>query len=278
MRRRPRIVDWDSPLRTASRRLRSRHGRPLHSRFRGQVNAFGFKSWPVHEHRSLWAVWSPRAAGDPTGWWAPAGRPQAGHRPQGLHGVVRIPTARDSPARSDAAACCRSSDHSDQKTVVRRVQYPWHPLYGQDVIVRETRASRRVLRCQVDDDETRDNREIPLWMFDAVRCARMVPTSQPQVCWAALLDLRRLLDETRPDEKPAAIEDRCPSTTEGTDATSSGTTWSRPASRPVRTPAPAATLAGPASRHAHDGGGAARPTARRRAAAPASDTPRGGGA
>ena len=173
----PRIVDWDSPLRTASRRLRSRHGRPLHSRFRGQVNAFGFKSWPVHEHRSLWAVWSPRAAGDPTGWWAPAGRPQAGHRPQGLHGVVRIPTARDSPARSDAAACCRSSDHSDQKTVVRRVQYPWHPLYGQDVIVRETRASRRVLRCQVDDDETRDNREIPLWMFDAVRCARMVPTS-----------------------------------------------------------------------------------------------------
>ena len=36
--------------------------------------------------------------------------------------------------------------------------------------------------------------------------------------------------------------------------------------------------AGPASRHAHDGDGAARPTARRRATAPASDTRCGGGA
>ena len=31
-------------------------------RSRGQVNACGFTSWPVHRHRSLWAVWSPRAA------------------------------------------------------------------------------------------------------------------------------------------------------------------------------------------------------------------------
>ena len=99
-------------------------------------------------------------------------------------------------------------------------------------------SSRNVLRCQVDEDEARENREIPLWMFDAVRCARMVPTSQPQVCWAALLDLRRLLDETRPEETAATIEDRCPSTTEGTDATSPGTTRSPAASRPVRAPAP----------------------------------------
>ena len=173
---------------------------------------------------------------------------------------------------------CQATNDPVNKTDVRRVLYPWHPLYGQDVIVRETRAgSRSVLRCQVDADETRDNREIPLWMFDAVRCARMVPTPQPQVCWAALLDLRRLLDETRPAKAPATIEDRCPSTTEETDATSTGTIRRPPASRPVRARASTATLAGPASRHTHDSDGAPRPTARRPAAA-ASDTPRGGGA
>ena len=80
---------------------------------------------------------------------------------------------------------CRSSDPSDHKTDVRRVEYPWHPLYGQDVMVRGQKAgSRGVLRCQVHGDETRDNREIPMWMFDAVVCARMLPTSPPQVCWA----------------------------------------------------------------------------------------------
>ena len=133
---------------------------------------------------------------------------------------------------------CRSPDRNDHKTDVRRVLYPWHPWYGQQVIVRQTRAGDRgVLRCKVDDDRMLDNREIRLWMFDAARCARMVPTSQPQVSWVALLELRRLLDETRPEEKPAAIEDRCPSTTEGTDATSTGTTRRPRTSRHVRDPA-----------------------------------------
>ena len=74
------------------------------------------------------------------------------------------------------------------------MEYPWHPQYGHDVIVRGQKAgSRGVLQCQVDDDETRVTREIPMWMFDAVRCARMARTSRPQVCWEALLDLRRVL-------------------------------------------------------------------------------------
>lgn len=171
---------------------------------------------------------------------------------------------------------CRSCDRSDHKTDVRRVLYPWHPLYGQEVVVRQARPGSRVLRCRVEADETRDNREIPAWMFDSVLCARMVTTSQPQVSWAALVDLRRLLDETRREEKPAALEDRCPSTTEGTDATSTGTLPRPRASRPVRAPGSTATVAGPASRRTDDSNGASRSIARRRAAT-SSDT-RGGGA
>ena len=72
-----------------------------------------------------------------------------------------------SPARSAIDLHCRSPEQSDHKTAVRLVRYPWHPLYGKEVIVRGRKARRRsVLRCQVDDDDKRDNREIPEWMLE----------------------------------------------------------------------------------------------------------------
>src|ERR1700687_2234397 len=86
---------------------------------------------------------------------------------------------------------------NDHKTDVRRVQYPWHSLYGRDVIVCGSKAGTKgVLRCQVDDDHKRDNREVPTWMFDQVVCARMYHSSQSQVSWQALVELRRLLDDS----------------------------------------------------------------------------------
>lgn len=69
-----------------------------------------------------------------------------------------------------------------------------HPLYGKEVIVRGRKAGRRdVLRCQVDDDDKRDNREVPEWMFDQVFCSRIRRSSKPHTSWEALTDLRRLL-------------------------------------------------------------------------------------
>ncbi len=74
---------------------------------------------------------------------------------------------------------------------------------------------RDVLRCQVDDDDKRDNREIPRWMFDPVLCSRMVLCSQPHVCWEALVDLRRLLAEACPASGGETVEDRSPPTWRG---------------------------------------------------------------
>src|SRR5258708_7277602 len=85
---------------------------------------------------------------------------------------------------------CTSPDQNDYNTDIRRVQYPWHSLYGRDVVVRGSKAGRKgVLRCQVDDDDKRDNREVPIWMFDQVVCARMYQSSQPHVSWPALVAL-----------------------------------------------------------------------------------------
>jgi hypothetical protein len=34
------------------------------------------------------------------------------------------------------------------------------------------------LRCRVDEDDRRDDREVPTWMFDLARCSRMQLVSQ----------------------------------------------------------------------------------------------------
>lgn len=204
-------------------------------------------------------------------------RPNAPRRPRpaGRGAGWRGPLAYGPPTTRGSVPHCRTPDHTDHKTVVRRVHYPWYPLYGQDVIVHGSRkGSQGVLVCQVHDDGKGDHREVPTWMFDAVRCARMVPVSPPQVCWAALLDLRRLLEEAQPQEVPAPVEDRCPSTTEGTDETPTGATPTQAPSRPVRSATPSATMAGPSPRDAADGDGPARAITGRSAGAP----PRGGGA
>ena len=75
------------------------------------------------------------------------------------------------------------------------VRYPWHPLYGREVIIRGRRrepGSTRV-RCQLLDDNTW--RVIPEWMLDATRCRSMEICAEPRACWSALLGLRELLDD-----------------------------------------------------------------------------------
>ena len=42
------------------------------------------------------------------------------------------------------------------------MQYPWHPLHGQDVVVHGIkRGARTVLRCNVEADGRQENREVP---------------------------------------------------------------------------------------------------------------------
>jgi hypothetical protein len=53
-------------------------------------------------------------------------------------------------------------------------------LHGQDVVVHGAKVGMRtVLRCKVEDDDRRDNREVPTWMFDEVRCSRMQISALP---------------------------------------------------------------------------------------------------
>ena len=69
------------------------------------------------------------------------------------------------------------------------------------------RGVRTVFRCTVEDD-CRDNREVPAWMFDGVRCSRMQLSLLPCVSWQALRDLRHLLDDVKARRGPGALEDR----------------------------------------------------------------------
>ena len=115
------------------------------------------------------------------------------------------------------------------------MQYPWHSLYGRDVVVRGSKAGTKgVLRCQVDDDDKRDNREVPIWMFDQVVCARMCHSSQPHVSWQALVELRRLLHDSVRIDVRENVENKSPPTTEGTDEAGTRSTESRASSQAVR--------------------------------------------
>ncbi len=117
--------------------------------------------------------------------------------------------------RRAGARCCTSPNANDHKTEVRRVHYPWHPLHGQVVVVRGEKKGRKlVLRCRVDGDDRRDNRDVSTWMFDLAACSRMQISSQPHVSWETLIELRRFFDDVAgsPGE---ALEDLSPSQDEG---------------------------------------------------------------
>ena len=196
-------------------------------------------------------------------------------------GRVRLGRSGPSPAssgRSPSAGdrCCTSPDQSDHKTSVRRVCYPWHPLYGKEVTVRGRKAGRRsVLRCQVDDDDKRDNREIPEWMFDEVFCSRIRSSSKPHASWEALADLRRLLDESGKTDAGETVEDRSPPAKEGTDARTRQTTNPQPAGRAVRSHQRSAKVAGHSLRRAKGGDRATCPDTES-SPATGNNRPRGG--
>jgi hypothetical protein len=97
-----------------------------------------------------------------------------------------------------AVAGCTTSKHKTHKTECLRVQYPWHPLYTQTVIIRHKRLrrGRPTAACVPENDPERASLEIPEWMFDRALCSQMRVKEQPWVCWKALAELTFLLQQT----------------------------------------------------------------------------------
>ncbi len=195
-----------------------------------------------------------------------------------LSPAARIRPVLDTRVPSAADDGCTSPDHSDHRTDVRRVHYRWHPLYGQDVVVvGKIGGSRGVYRCQLPDDGKHASREIPIWMFDRVLCSRMKSTPQPHVCWPALVDLKRLLEEIRQTEGSGLIEDRFQPTREESDATSTGPTPCLP-DRALRDRDRSAELAGAAGPDSGNGDVSGGSAALGAEPAKTDETRKGGGA
>ena len=84
--------------------------------------------------------------------------------------------------------------------------YPWHPLYGEDVLVSFEVAHRHreaALRCRVNPDDGRDALEVPAWMLDRAVCSRLQAVSAPRVPFSCLLELKQLLGQVLPGHATA---------------------------------------------------------------------------
>ena len=90
---------------------------------------------------------------------------------------------------------CTTEARKTHKTELREITYPWHPWYGQRVLVRgeARRGGSIVLQCVCDELKGFPTLEIPEWMFNANICGRMKPAETPGVDCAALLALKHLL-------------------------------------------------------------------------------------
>lgn len=105
---------------------------------------------------------------------------------------------------------CTTIEHKTHKTECQKVRYPWHPLYGQTVIIRHKRLRRGcpTAACVPVNDPERASLEIPEWMFDATRCAQMRFSLCAQVCWMAFAELSSLLKQTTCESNRCAVKDQ----------------------------------------------------------------------
>jgi hypothetical protein len=77
-----------------------------------------------------------------------------------------------------------------------RVEYPWHPLYGQTlrVVSRTVRSGHPVIWLE---ERPGTARELPAWMCDAASCLGMDALGPPQVGAIALGALAAVLSDLR---------------------------------------------------------------------------------
>ncbi len=99
-----------------------------------------------------------------------------------------------SPARSSSSGRSgQTGHHSAYEPVLTTGEYPWHPLSGRRLRVREGGRRGRFDIVLVEDQPGR-LRELPRWMCDPVACAGM-DIGPPRVALDALLKLASVLQE-----------------------------------------------------------------------------------
>ena len=85
--------------------------------------------------------------------------------------------------------------HNARVASSRKILYPYHPLFGQELEVLDTAAGERdVIYVKLSNNTTRG---IPAWMFDEVICARVRSVEHPVVEYDALFRLAELLDSAK---------------------------------------------------------------------------------
>src|SRR5256712_5877709 len=111
--------------------------------------------------------------------------------------MPRFPARRRRPGRKPGGAERREApgrqSHSAHHTEQVTVHYPWHPQYGQTILVqRSVRHGREVWLCEHDQRTA----AIPVWMTERVACAAL--SSGPVlVSIEALTELASLVNATR---------------------------------------------------------------------------------
>jgi hypothetical protein len=101
-----------------------------------------------------------------------------------------------------------NQQHKTHKTEMRKVHYPWHALYRQEIPVRLERRGKNgvVARCDPYSDVGLRGFDIPVWMLDPIGCSNMKLSPVPIVDTEALTQLRHLLDCTLGKEEPSVVE------------------------------------------------------------------------
>jgi hypothetical protein len=81
------------------------------------------------------------------------------------------------------------------------VWYPWHPYYGQAVIIYEVleRLGHTIVRCRLAHDDSRRLWEVSHWMLDRAVCRTMHLAQAPVVSTKALWTLKLLLHHQHAD-------------------------------------------------------------------------------
>ena len=92
----------------------------------------------------------------------------------------------------------RQNTHVTESVDQREVVYPWHPLGGPVVFVREVieKASGAFARCRELGDRQGRVLEVPVWMLDAAACRTVRRAASPVADLRALVALRVLLSES----------------------------------------------------------------------------------
>jgi hypothetical protein len=123
------------------------------------------------------------------------------------------PLGQRSRSRYANARRCTTQRHKTQNTVTSEVHYPWHPWFGQRVIIMEcvNRSGHAVSRCIRDGDESGRALELPQWMLDRAACCRLRLADLPVVRAADLRQLHHLLRQVTSNRLSNVVENRCSS-------------------------------------------------------------------